>query len=89
VCDVDYSTLSDINAEFVVKRDGNDVSNAFGDWVGYWVDMWEEHAGELHINLGPGADGRTFSPAMKFGRQEPLWLTMPAINFQPAPLWQL
>jgi hypothetical protein len=56
VCDVDYSTLSDINAEFVVKRDGNDVSNAFGDWVGYWVDMWEEHAGELHINLGPGAD---------------------------------
>jgi hypothetical protein len=55
-CDVDYSTLSNINDEFIVKRNSQAVQNAFGEWVNFWVDMWEEYAGELHINLGPGAD---------------------------------
>jgi len=60
-----------LKADFIVKRgstavvgelcpaDGagvTTVANSFGEWIDFWVDMWEEHAGELHLNLGPGAD---------------------------------
>ena len=62
-----------LKADFIVKRgstavagelcpaDGagvTTVANPFGEWIDFWVDMWEEHAGELHLNLGPRADIR-------------------------------
>lgn len=64
---------NNLKADFIVKRgsaaaagdgcpaDGGVVStvlNPFGEWINFWVDMWEEHAGELHLNLGPGSDVR-------------------------------
>ncbi|MFH1564578.1 MAG: carboxypeptidase regulatory-like domain-containing protein [bacterium] len=68
--DIDYSgtvTSNSIKTDLVVKRGSSDeagatcangtvVTNAFGDWINYWIDMWEEHAGELHLNLGMGAN---------------------------------
>lgn len=69
VSDVDYSTIDStkLKADLVLKRGSTDVAgaicstgtvvtNGFGDWINYWVDMWEEHAGEFHVNLGMGAN---------------------------------
>lgn len=68
ISDVDYSTIDStkLKADLVLKRGSTDtagaacstgtvVTNGFGDWINYWVDMWEEHAGEFHVNLGMGA----------------------------------
>ncbi len=54
--DLDYSTITDPNTDFIIKRDSSNVSNPFGQGVNFWVDQWDQHAGELHINLGQGAD---------------------------------
>jgi hypothetical protein len=54
--DVDYATITNVNTDFIVKRDGTPVSNPFGTGVNFWIDQWDIHTGELHINLGQGAD---------------------------------
>ena len=54
--DVDYSTITNPNTDFIVKRSDVVVTNAFGDGANFWVDQWDIHVGELHINLGQGAD---------------------------------
>ena len=53
--DVNYQTITDPNTDFIIKRSGSSVSNPFGQGAGFWVDQWDKHAGELHINLGQGA----------------------------------
>lgn len=54
--DVDYTTITNMNSDFAVKRNGQVVASAFGSGANMWVDQWEEHAGELHVNLGQGAN---------------------------------
>ena len=56
--DIDYSTITNPNTDFVVKRSAAPVSNPFGQGVNFWVDQMDQHVGELHINLGQGADIR-------------------------------
>ncbi len=55
VSDVDYSTITDPNTDFIVKRAGVAVPNAFGQGAHFWIDQWDIHAGEFHINLGQSA----------------------------------
>ncbi|GEM_PF-4379627 len=54
--DVDYSSITNINTDFVIKRTGSPVANAFGQGANFWVDQWQDKAGELHINLRKGAN---------------------------------